>query len=168
MKELSSQDIVKIKEEKKVGYVFPFLILGAGLLFDVVYYFMSAELNLFIVALNSGIVALCLLIEYLINRNYNKDIESGVKQIEQGKIQDKERSRSYESGSGNLYIPIIGDIFPRLWGSHPKSSLIYYLTINNIRYQADEDVYNKVDVGDEIEMYFTTSSHILLGFGEKV
>lgn len=167
MEELTRQEIDIIKAEKRIAYVFSFLLFFGGVLFDFVYYLVSGIDYLFFV-ISFFIFGLCFLIPYLMNKDYNKDIQSGLKQVEVGQIQDKECRDSYEAGSGNLYIPVLGNLFPKLWGSQPKHSRPCYLTINNIRYRADELVYNRVIVGDNIEMYFTTESHLLVGFGKCI
>jgi len=167
VKELTKKEIEIIRGEKRIAYVFSLLLFFAGALFGLVYYLVSGIDFLFIV-ISLLAFGLCILIPSLMNRDYNKDIQSGIKLIEIGQIQDKECNGSYEAGSGNLYIPVLGNLFPKLWGSHPKHSLLCYLIINNIRYRAEEEVYNKVNTGDGIEMYFTTDSHLLIGFGECI
>lgn len=164
MNNLTKQEIEIIKQEMKVAYVFSILLFCGVALFDLVYYLIQG-FDSVLVFVTILILGLCILIPYLMNKNYNKDIRAGIKHIEIARVQDKECSDTYEAGSGNLYIPGLGDLFPKLWGSHPRHSLVYHLTVNNTRYMTEEDIYRKANIGDNIEMYFTLHSRILIGFG---
>lgn len=165
MEKLTEQEIKIINGEKRIAYVFSLLIFFAGALCDFTYYLINGINSVFIVVAIL-ILSLCILVPYLMNRNYNKDIQLGSKIVEIGCVQDKESEDSYEAGSGNLYIPILGNLSSKLWGSHPRHSLRCYLTVNNIRYRTEEEIYNKANIGDEIEMYFTPNSHYFIGFGK--
>lgn len=166
-KYLTKQDIEYIKGEKRIGYVFSFIVLFAGCLFDVVYYLIYGIDYIFLIV-TCIVLFLCFLISYTMNRKYNMDLKDGMKIIKTGKIQDKECTKSYEAGSGNLYIPIIGNLFPKLWGSHPGLSYMCYLTVDNVWYQTNKETYDQLEKEDVVEMYYAPHSQILIGFGEKI
>jgi hypothetical protein len=167
MKDLTKADIEYIKGEKRIGYVFSFIVLFAGCLFDLPYYLIYGIDYIFLI-INCLVLILSFFTLYSMNRKLNLDLKNGTKIIKAGKIQNKEYTKNYEAGSGNLYIPIIGYLFPKSWGSHPKLSYICYLTVDNIRYQTNKETYDRVEKEDVVEMYYTSHSQILIGFGEKI
>lgn len=64
------------------------------------------------------------------------------------KVTRKEKKTSYEAGSGTLYIPIISDLFPKLFKQNMRSTHKFYIISDNTKYQVKEDVYNKLKEGD--------------------
>jgi len=59
------------------------------------------------------------------------DLEEDTKVVKKGKVQKKESYTSYESGSGSIHIPILGDLFSKLFSVKMRSKNRYYLIINN-------------------------------------
>ncbi|MFC4673663.1 hypothetical protein [Dysgonomonas termitidis] len=167
MERLTEHDIKIIRDEMRIGFIFSSLFLFADLLFNFVYY-IEYGIDICLILVNIGILSLCILIPFFMNKNYRKDLDAGEKIVELGKIQIKECKKSYEAGSGNLYIPILGNLFPKLWGSQPRLSLLCYLVINNVRYKVDDDFYNKVNEEEIIKMYFTIHSHMMIGFEQNI
>lgn len=71
-----------------------------------------------------------------------------------GVIQKKEYKVDFETGSGSLYIPVLGDLFPNLWGQKMNPVDKWILTIDNIIYTVDKDFYDSVSEGDKVEIYY--------------
>jgi hypothetical protein len=104
----------------------------------------------------------CILLSFLINRKLNKDLKFGTKKIRIEEVTKKEDKTSYEAGSGTLHIPILGDLFPKLWSKKMKPSYKVFLIINNYRYEIDKQLYDKVKKGDLVEMHYSQCSETLL------
>jgi len=69
-----------------------------------------------------------------------------------GVIQKKEYKVDFEAGSGSLYIPILGDLFPNLWGQKMNPVDKWILVIDNTTYFVDRDIYDRVHEGDSVEI----------------
>lgn len=64
------------------------------------------------------------------------------------KVQRKETFKSYEAGGGTMYIPILSNIFPKLFNNQSKEILKYFIITSNTKYRVNEAIYNKLKVGD--------------------
>ena len=66
-------------------------------------------------------------------------------------VVEKKIEEGYEAGSGTLNIPILGDLFPKVWGQEMKKIYKYYIFTEKYRYAVDEEVYNSLNIGDEFD-----------------
>ena len=71
-----------------------------------------------------------------------------------GVIQKKEYKVDFEAGSGSLYIPVLGDLFPNLWGQKMNPVDKWILVIDNTTYPVDKDFSDRVSEGDSVEIYY--------------
>ncbi len=160
---LSNEDIKIIKNEKRIGYVFSGLILALGGIGNLAYWVSVAEIQLMvIVIINLSLITVSILISFFMNRKYNLDLKEGEKIVKKEIIQKKEMITDYEVGSGALYIPILGDLFPKLWGQKMKEIKKGKVIINGTAQQIDKNLFESVNEGDDIEMHFSKHSQILL------
>lgn len=160
---LSNEDIKIIKNEKRVGYVFSGLILAFGGIGNIVYWVSETEKVFIIIALiNLLLIAASFLIPFFMNRKYNLDLKEGEKIVKTEIIQKKGMITDYEVGSGSLYIPILGDLFPKLWGQKMKEIQKYTVILNGTAQQIEKNLFEIVNEGDGIEMHFSKHSQILL------
>ncbi|HLP05545.1 MAG TPA: hypothetical protein VK152_08965 [Paludibacter sp.] len=159
---LTEEDIRIIKEEKRMGIVFSTCILSLGLLVDVVYLVVNRPANwTFLISLNLGFIVLSLLCLFLTNRKLNNDLKSGIKITRLEKIQKKE---DYTDYVGDLVpIPVLGNLFPRLWKQELRPVLRMNLVINGHRYEVDKEIFDRVKKEDFVIMYFTIHSYTFLG-----
>ena len=74
--------------------------------------------------------------------------------MKNGVIQKKEYKVDFEAGSGSLYIPVLGDLFPNLWGQKMNPVDKWILVINNTTYSVNKDFYDSVSEGDKVEIYY--------------
>jgi hypothetical protein len=163
--QLTKKDISLIRQEKRIGFVFSGLLFSFGLIGNIIYLAVAQEKTLpGLIIIDSLLIALCFLIPYLTNFKLNKDLKSGIKKSTDKLLQNKVEKMDYEAGSGNLYIPILGDLFAKLWGQKMKQAMRYYLIVDNVEYNVDNELYLKVNQGDKIQMYFGTYSDLFLGF----
>ena len=72
----------------------------------------------------------------------NKDIKR--------KIEKKIIEPGYEPGSGAMYIPILGDLFPKLFGPKMREIPHYFIIADNKKYQVKEELYKNLNKGDEL------------------
>ena len=71
-----------------------------------------------------------------------------------GVIQKKEYKVDFEAGSGSLYIPVLGDLFPNLWGQKMNPVDKWILVIDNTTYPVDKEFYDRVSECDSVEIYY--------------
>lgn len=75
--------------------------------------------------------------------------------MRQGIVLDKEFVKDYEAGSGSLHIPILGDLFPKLFSSTMKPINRWFLIVDVdkvYRYEVSEEVYNAVSIQDKVSI----------------
>jgi len=66
------------------------------------------------------------------------------------KIDKKVIEPSYEPGSGAMYVPILGDLFPKLFGPKMRSIPHYFIIAGNRKYKVEEEFYKNLKEGDEL------------------
>jgi len=163
---LSKQDIRSIKIRMRVGYAMPALLLSICLLFNLVYFAIAkneADYRL-IGAVAVGGILLAWLLFSAINRKYIRDLKAGSKKTVVKQVADKGVEKSYEAGSGLPYIPILGDLFPRLWKMKPRDTDLYYLVIEGHKYAVEKEIFDIASVEKGVEMHYALHSGTLLGF----
>lgn len=168
---LNKSDIKQIKEMKKAGIVIPLLIFFIScLVFIIPVLFIVLKGNyswINYLSITISIILVCFIINWGINRKYNKDLKHGLKILEEGIVQHKEEKKSYEAGGGSLHIPILGSIFPKLFSQTPRVTVICYLIINNIRYEVEEELYDRVSENEKLNLFFARYSKIRLSIERK-
>lgn len=160
---LTKEDIRKINYEKRSGFVFSGFVIATCMLLNFVYFIVQEEVDwTLFYGINSAILIISVIIVFLINRKYRRDLNEGIRILRKGIIEKKENSISYEVGSGSIEIPLLGSLFPKIWGQKMGSSDKYIFIISGIPYETDKDLFNRVQEGDSIKMYYTKFSEILL------
>lgn len=163
-KPLTENDRKTLKYEKRIGYVFAGLVLSFGALFNLFYFiqdFFGHEL-LVIVLVNSGILSIAYFVCKIINRGANRDLQVNIKVI-YTRLADKKRiEKSYEAGSGNLFIPVLGNLFPKLWGQEMKEINKYLIYSNGNEYEVNEDLFNKITEGSHFDVHYASNSQTVL------
>ena len=172
---LTESDIKTLKYEKRMGYVFAGFILTGGVLSNIVFIATNSEREwsllllrdwLLLLLIDFVVIGLSFLVAFLMNRKINKDLRAGTKMVTVEKIARKKYEIDYEVGSGSLYIPGLGDRFPKLWGQEMKPYSKYVLTVNGIEYNAEKELFDTVEEGDFIEVHEAKYSEVLLGLTE--
>ena len=154
MKKYSKKDIKAIKYEKRFG-----VIISVGILFLVaignLYALTNTEANTDLtklILIDLAVIIASMTITYFINKKFNLDLKEGHKKIIIEKVEKKEDKLSYEAGSGSLYI-----------GQEMKESTIFYLIIKGFKHDVEKNLYDSLKEGDNVNMYYTRHSEILLG-----
>jgi len=151
--QLSNEDIKILKYEKRIGFVLPGLIFCGLLFYDFFYITLSNEylstINLTII-INIIILSVCLLMNYLINRKVDADLNLNFKEIVIEILQKKEDGISYEAGSGMIK------------GQQMRPSEKYFFIIDYYRYEVEKTLYHSINEGDNIKMHITKNSKTLL------
>ena len=103
---------------------------------------------LIIAVVASGVVAFF----YTAVKDFLKDLRSGSKRVYSGLITDKTKNTNWG------------------WHSNPAADSKsqprleeYFLVIGNQKVQVVEEVYNRFQVGDRVNTYYSTRSNLLLG-----
>ena len=160
--QLSESDKQFIKYQKRPGIMLAALTFAAGSFYNI-FYFAIPDFqisNIFILSFDVFIVLLSFFIWHRINQKYRRDIEADTKIIKKGQVQKKDSYISYETGSASIHIPILGDLFPKLFSIKMRSTDRFYLIINNTRMRVSKEVYHSIKVGDTIDLYYTAVSDI--------
>ncbi|MBP1637797.1 MAG: hypothetical protein H6Q18_586 [Bacteroidetes bacterium] len=162
----TKEEIDEIKYAKRYGYIFSsaFIVFGATLLL-LIYSFNRfidfSDLN--VIAIIISTIGLSYLILVGMNRKINKDLKSEKKLIETKIVEKKEKTIDYEVGSGSLYVPVLGKLFPKIWGQEMKSYEVLRLTIDGEKYNVGKDIFDNIKEGDNIELHWSYYGEIFLG-----
>ncbi|WP_462281652.1 hypothetical protein [Salinivirga cyanobacteriivorans] len=160
---LTEKDIMMIRSEKRMGFVFASLFLTAGAFVSLVLTLLKPDETLPLALTITLSITLSTLVVFLVNRKHNLDLKNGQKYVKAAILSHKEKTASYEAGSGKLYIPILGDLFPKLWGQKMRKSQKYYFIVGEEKHEVDEQVYKMAEPEDKIEMNYTYPGNNLLG-----
>ena len=166
----TNEEIKDIKYAKRYGYIFSSAFMFFGIILLLVDYALNGKINLFDIRTMTTIlltIVISYLILFAINRKINKDLKLEKKLIETKTVQKKENTQDYEVGSGSLYIPILGDLFPELWGQKMKSFKVLRLTIDGEKYSVAKEIFDNVEEGDSIELHWSYYGEIFLGIRLK-
>ena len=162
---LTKENIKTLKYEKRIGFVFAGLIIAFGALMNLFVIISNPEKNwLLLLLIDLGIVGLSYLVVFSMNRKINRDLREGIKVVKTEKIEIKKSEIDYEVGSGALYIPILGDLFPKLWGHKMKEYSKYILVINGVGHNVEKELFDSVIEGGLIEVHDSKYSDVFLEF----
>jgi len=147
-----------------MGYVLPSIIIVIAGIINI-YFLVDDSVNFnpqILYLVDIGLLLICIFISYLMNRKHYKDLKGGVKKIHRAEVSGKHDKTSHEAGSGTLYLPILGDLFPKLFGQKSKPNHLVYLIIGNCRYQVNKELYDNVRKGELVEMHYSIYGNTLL------
>ena len=166
--ELTEKDKKTLKGEKRIGYVFSGMILCFGGLFNLYYFISNKPIQdyLIISLINLGIIIFAYVVYNRLNFKVNLDLKENKKELLKKKIEEKTEEKSYEAGSGALYIPILGDLFPKLWGQKMRETRKFFIFTNDAKYEVNEDIYNELEKGSDCYMHFAKHSETILDFSK--
>jgi len=159
-KALTQDDIKEIRYQCRMGYVLPSILFIIGTVISVAVYEInfnsnSLDTEMFLI-IASVFAVLSTLVGCKMNWKYVSDIRYNEKQIETKIIQRIESQRSYEAGSGSLYI-----------GQEMKGNDIYSIVVENIRYRVDEELFSGCSEGDEVLFNYAPMSRYLINIELK-
>lgn len=162
---LTEKDKQAIRLEKRIGFVFGIIVIMAGIiaLFLISYYRDFSWPALSVMLASFLVAATAIFVAARMNRKYNRDLKEDKRVAKTGVVQLKEEAVDYEAGSGVLYIPILGDLFPKLWGQKMSKLQKYNLIIDNHRFTVAKELFDSIEEGDEVTMYYPACSDTLLG-----
>ncbi len=163
--QLNESDKQFINYQMRAGKMIAVLFFVFGGFYNIFYFAIpSFQISdIYILTVDVVIVLLSIIIWNRINRKFRLDLEEDTKVVKKGKVQKKESYTSYETGSGSLHIPILGDLFPKLFSMKMRPKGRYYLIINNTRMRMSEEVYKSAKEGEELDLYYTAVSDIRIG-----
>lgn len=75
--------------------------------------------------------------------------------MKQGIVIEKEYIKDYEAGSGSLHIPILGDLFPKLFSQEMRPIGRWFLIVRTdalYRYEVTKEVYEEAQIGDKVSI----------------
>lgn len=137
---LSEKDKKVLKHQCRAGIVI--FILCTPILFSVVYIlsdqYFPKYISLF-TSITSSLLIMAIT-SYTMMRKYIRDIKNDEKELYLKTITRKEQVTDYEAGSG-----IVGKI-----GKDMKLFTQYSFIIDNIRYKVEEDLFQKLEEGEEV------------------
>ncbi len=165
-KELTEKERNVLKYERRIGYVFSGIILSFTGFFNL-FYFILNDANfafLMIGIVNTCAICFAYLVSKRINLKINRDLIGNTKELLKRKVEEKIEEKSYEAGSGALFIPILGDLFPKIWGHKMNESIKYYILSNNYKYEVDIKTYNELKIGNDFFIHYAKHSGTILNF----
>ncbi|HBS86905.1 MAG: hypothetical protein A2W91_12805 [Bacteroidetes bacterium GWF2_38_335] len=167
-RELTEKDRKVLKDEKRIGFVFAGLILSFGGLLNLCYFVWnkSEQEYLMIGIIDLGVFFLAYLICNRINLKVNRDLKVNIKEILKRKVEEKNEEKSYEAGSGALYIPILGWLFPKLWGQKMRETKKYLIFTADKKYEVDKDIYDDLKKDTDFYIHFAKHSETVLSFSK--
>ena len=149
------------------------LSFGSGVFMLIASFISFAALILLLInSISIPICALLLagggLLGWAISKNINKKINLDLKNQEiknlKLKVIRKETISDVEPGSGKLYIPILGDLFPKLWGQKMKQinrTVIH--TSDGVRFEIGSELADTIQNETWIECRYAKESDLFLG-----
>lgn len=169
-RELTAKDIKTLKFGKRIGYVFAALTLCFGALLNLAYFLLiKREPNYLLIGIiNVGVIALAYFICNRVNHKINLDLKWNKKELLKRTVLEKQEEFCSEPGSGMLYIPILGDLFPKLWGQKMKMTKRYFIIANEYRYEVAEEVYTNFETGTEFYVHFAKNSGTILDLSKEI
>lgn len=165
---MTDKDRKVLKYQKRPGFVFSGFVIAFGGLFNLIYFVLNrTEQDYLMVSLiDLGILLLAYFICNRINLKVNKDLKENIKEIQKRKVDKKIEEKSYEAGSGALYIPILGDLFPKLWGQKMKETGRYLIFSGEDKFEVEKGVYNDLRKGSDFCVHFAKYSETVLYFSK--
>ena len=168
-RELTEKDRKVLKYEKRIGYVFSGLVLSFGGLLNLFYFVLNNKTgqNFLVIGLIDLVVlVLAFLVCNRLNLKVNYDLKDNKKELLKRTVEKKTEEKSYETGSGSLYIPILGDLFPKLWGQKMSESKKYFIFTSDNKYEVAKEVYNDLKKGTDFYIHFAKHSETILNFSK--
>ena len=161
---LTPDDRKILKYERRLGIVFFFAIVSFGAFFNLLYFVFDKENYKMagVIILNSGTFFVAFVFMKLINTYTNRDLLQNTKEILTKVVDQKIEEKSYEAGSGNLYSPILGVIFPKLFSSKMRESSRYYLIIEGKKHEVDKLIFDQLVLGEKVNIHSTANAQIVL------
>jgi len=167
-KELTDKDRKVLKYEKRIGFVFSGLIICFGGLFNLLYFVLNktGQNYLMVSLIDLGILLLAYFVCNRINLKVNRDLSDNIKEILKKRVDKKIEEKSYEAGSGALFIPILGNLFPKLWGQKMRETRKYYIFTSDTKYEVDKEVYDDLEKDMDFYVHFAKNSETVLNFSK--
>ena len=166
--ELSNNDRKKLQAERRIGYIFMAIIYLFGGLFNLIYFLISAFGigQTALILIDSIVLVLGAIVMILINKQVNKDLKSNTKGVMTKTVKDKYTEKSHEAGSGMLYIPILGNLFPKLWDQKMRETFKYFIVTENYTYEVEMGEYEEFQIGEAIHVHYGKASGVILGYSK--
>jgi amino acid permease len=158
-KSLTLKDIKELRYQCRMGYILPFFLFFFGTLFSIALYenLLNKEDTTNLVAAVSILlvwVFLAILISYKMNGKYYQDIRNNIKVPNTKIIQQKNRKRDFEAGSGNMTT---------LPHNNPMKEFYRYdFIVENTIYRVEKELFESCSEGDTIHFYYAPKSNYLL------
>lgn len=161
---------IKQLKESKSPYMGISLLISVLLLFVaiIVGFFTQKEpytFNISLLAIGIGIGAvMTFLIYQFLTRKINHDIKNLQFKEENIHIAYALSKDDVEPGSGMLYLPILGHLFPKLWGQKMKPTKRYYIvTDEHIKHEISHEDYTLLSDKSSCRFIYGQQSDVLVG-----
>ncbi len=156
-----SQSNLKIEKQGILGLSMAFTLIS--LLFIFILSYFCIDNIVFTFALTISILLGGIFIYLFLSRNIRSDIKTGdVIMLNVHAKQVHIEKPDYEVGSGALYIPILANIFPKMYGQKmKKTTKSFIITDNNEKYEISNTTSPEKK---EYKLYFGKKSNVYLGY----
>ena len=109
---------------------------------------------LFLIILNVLGIIFTSLFNILYNLNIRKDIKYNSKHYEIKRVDEKIRNIEYEVGSGALYIPLLSDLFPNIWGQKMNKEELLYFKIEDELIPVNNEIFDSIQINENVIIYY--------------
>lgn len=160
---MNNNDLELLKSELAPGKI-AFVLLSAAITFIAFFIYIFEIISITILIL---IIVFAIIIGWkvgsIINKKINHDLLHKEIRVEIITVIYKESVTDYEAGSGALFIPILGNLFPRLWGQKMKQYKKELIYSSNKKYEISADLADQIEINSQVECYFAKESDTFLG-----
>lgn len=159
----SPKDFNTLKMAAKPGKVFAVIVLAFTALW-ILYLSVTSQYTSSLELVGFSLFGVCVAygIAYIMNRSIYKDIKSKDFYLEKGVVEEKQVRKEGVAGSGVLYIPILGKLFPKLYGQKMCIENQYYVVINNTIHHVPFSIFSQIHEREEVNLVFSKCSKVLL------
>ena len=151
---LNKNDIKILKKELFIGNMISTIIILSIIIFDLAKLLLNDIDLLFLIILNVLGIIFTSLFNILYNLNIRKDIKYNSKHYEIKRVDEKIRNIEYEVGSGALYIPLLSDLFPNIWGQKMNKEELLYFKIEDELIPVNNEIFDSIQINENVIIYY--------------
>ncbi|HET8687620.1 MAG TPA: hypothetical protein VFM18_13290 [Methanosarcina sp.] len=161
---LTPDDRQTLKYEKRMGYAFAVLMVAFSGLLNIYYFCLCpGKPNLLLPGIFDPVLLfLAYFLSYRINLKINRDLKENKKETNRMILTGKEEKTEVQAGSGSLAIPVLGDLFPKLWGQRMSGMRRTFLTAGDKKYEASPELYDALKTGEAFYVHIAPHSGTVL------
>lgn len=152
-----------LRGRARQGYLLALLFILIGGLFNIYFVVTLPDKPFALLSVNIALLLLCMATIYLKNKNIYKNLKEKESLLYKEQIIRKEEIQDAEVGSGSLYIPFLGDLFPKRWGLPMNKFSKYKICVQSREIDVNKDTYEKLNEKELVTLCYAKHSKVFLG-----